>query len=1431
MSETASLWVNSRECLPEHVKEWLESFEHNVKPGLTAKEQVDWLISETEQKKTEFEKTRLLHFAETKSNRWDLRKYFDRMVHCLNKFKAIGDVASSFDPVHAALPWAAFRFVLQAIVAEKEFTESIFELLSLIPHFVISGHVLEVVYINDKTHLEHSHNGPSLRQQCVYNLSQELTKLYSSLFVALEYSYSSFILKKGKRKVLALFNSSEPVGILNELKAKFNQVSNCGQDCGRILAYASSHKYLSLLDEVKLSIAHLEDRVLEALVRISEQDRLRTLGKISAILFRSHHEEVRRKRTGGTCEWILKKKKFLEWESNDAALMVLYGNPGAGKTFLVSKVVNYCCESALSDEAVAYFYCKRDEGNRRNPQDILRSILRQLSTPVKQVESGKIHQALKGLPDRLETSGMSFDIATCQNLIETLIGDYSRTTIIIDALDECERDSRVELMRAVSGLLNGNSRTRIFISSRTDDDIRRNFQDKPIIEIQATDNEADINSFVQDELSQDPRWDGLNPELQKQIETIFHDKSQGMFQWAALQVKQLCQSTVWNQSSIKAHISNAPKGLRAAYDVIWDQIGQRTSHEEQQARRAIKWVLCAFEPLGTAELSRLLQIDPNTDDPAPVEKLTKDDILGIGGNLLIHDEELRVWRFCHLSAREYIEENHYAMVEAHRHAATACLRLLLQPPIPEVENPRSIEPHEPYFRRLAGEVERGRSSNWDHNLDDYVFCEVLHHAGQADSPSPENTQLASLLRQFFGSIDRESPVFWYWKDSCLSLAKRRSYNSGCYVSLDLLAVRSRSSPLEVAAVFGLFHLLKAWWDELGPKSSDGAEEGPSLLSLAIEFRHERIWRYLLTKDVKADNCVLRPLKVAIRANYLPALDALVEAGFDVNDVDLKTPLARLLRRADKPEVDTALKCAIKWSSDENKKPVLRMLLDKGASVTLRTPHESALEFAIKTSTPDIVRMLLDAATQVHDPTELLYFAAHNKKDDLVPLLVELGADVNKRVEGRTALTEALRRRNTPCVVSLLDVGAGIDFSYREDREAVTNNCGSKQLMWMLEILVQAGADLNASDGRENILLSALSCINASHTSIDDYKDVVQWAIDNGADINQTLPKAALPTLLCTVAAKYKAAVVQSLLDVGADAALSTDFGFGSALIAAAFHGKHQTCRLLLNQQGVDVNQHHRCFYSNALYATIMGHLDYLDMDKWDRKYKIWDLESRLGYTIESPDHLAVMKVLFEKDLHLYLPIYNSLEVPAPLVYVGGNRYEIGECCIMNNAVYQSGLSSVWFFIIWELHHSAGSKGQLQPLLHRLHFPGYSKLRPRVLAKVKGCFKQRPDFVMIITLHKDHSQLNVFRVPWKRPNVDYEFKDCRWKRYTPREFGGVDDTVPPSRDDGILDTKNVPSLDEVEARGAKQHETVMLWLLVLVFIGCFVYIISLAMEAH
>ena len=42
-----------------------------------------------------------------------VREIFGKMVYWINKFKEAGDVASQYDPLHAALPWAAVRFVLE----------------------------------------------------------------------------------------------------------------------------------------------------------------------------------------------------------------------------------------------------------------------------------------------------------------------------------------------------------------------------------------------------------------------------------------------------------------------------------------------------------------------------------------------------------------------------------------------------------------------------------------------------------------------------------------------------------------------------------------------------------------------------------------------------------------------------------------------------------------------------------------------------------------------------------------------------------------------------------------------------------------------------------------------------------------------------------------------------------------------------------------------------------------------------------------------------------------------------------------------------------------------------------------------------------------------------------------------------------------------
>ena len=42
-----------------------------------------------------------------------LRDVLDKVMVWVNKFKEIGDMAIQYDPVHAALPWAGIRFLLQ----------------------------------------------------------------------------------------------------------------------------------------------------------------------------------------------------------------------------------------------------------------------------------------------------------------------------------------------------------------------------------------------------------------------------------------------------------------------------------------------------------------------------------------------------------------------------------------------------------------------------------------------------------------------------------------------------------------------------------------------------------------------------------------------------------------------------------------------------------------------------------------------------------------------------------------------------------------------------------------------------------------------------------------------------------------------------------------------------------------------------------------------------------------------------------------------------------------------------------------------------------------------------------------------------------------------------------------------------------------------
>lgn len=203
---------------------------------------------------------------------------------------------------------------------------------------------------------------------------------------------------------------------------------------------------------------------------------------------------------------------------------------GTGKTYITSRVIDEIRDALrtnLNHESLAFFYCNRNENERRKPLSVLRSFVRQLSTVAHDKSSIQMRLKEYYLTSRLNCSEPTLN--DCKNLLLEYINIYPRTTLILDALDECDKHERGQLMEIFDYLLaHALKPLKIFISSRPDGDIKERFSNGANIPIQATDNHEDISKFIQSEIIKHQRWNKMSDELREEIISTLHIQSQGM---------------------------------------------------------------------------------------------------------------------------------------------------------------------------------------------------------------------------------------------------------------------------------------------------------------------------------------------------------------------------------------------------------------------------------------------------------------------------------------------------------------------------------------------------------------------------------------------------------------------------------------------------------------------------------------------------------------------------------------------------------------------------------------------------------------------------------------------------------------------------------------------------------------------------------------
>ena len=165
------------------------------------------------------------------------------------------------------------------------------------------------------------------------------------------------------------------------------------------------------------------------------------------------------------------------------------------------------------------------------PDSVLSSFVRQLSTSSTgdAIQPCAVHVYEE--KEKLGFASNKLKLEETQRLLLDLVNIYPQTTLILDALDECDKDTRSELVKVFDSLLRDSSNPiKIFISSRPDSDIRDRFERGPNLEIQATHNQGDIASFVDQRIRESPRkWHSkIHPELRHEVCRTILEKSHGM---------------------------------------------------------------------------------------------------------------------------------------------------------------------------------------------------------------------------------------------------------------------------------------------------------------------------------------------------------------------------------------------------------------------------------------------------------------------------------------------------------------------------------------------------------------------------------------------------------------------------------------------------------------------------------------------------------------------------------------------------------------------------------------------------------------------------------------------------------------------------------------------------------------------------------------
>lgn len=445
-----------------------------------------------------------------------LKDEASKVVHWLDRVKAVGDIVVNINPVHAGLPWAGIRLLLEVRAISPKVSPpslrfipqaAVFEANQMTSLLVGCETVLYVAN-RLKAYRDFLHELPPTLTRT--NFASAMTEMYAYMLRFLARAIQIYQTSSFKRALKAFWQDSDVHEFEQECDKLGRKVEMDASNCDRTLSAQDRECTKKIKRNLRKVLEELRKshKIQHSLDRIEIKIDLNKLPYAKGAIFNSYeddcivcHQATRVDLLHQIQDWALR--------SESKSIFWLNGRAGTGKSTISRTLAEWLTVQGrlgVVDLGASFFF-KRGEGDRGSASRFFSTIARELVQKIPGLDT-RVAEAITSDPSVCDKSlGEQFDKLIYQPLL-TVNLTTSTFIVVVDALDECEnaRDIKVilDLWSRIPTVC-----LKLFLASRPDLPVQLGFknlsvdayQDLILDDVPQTTIQCDIYFFLKDEFS------------------------------------------------------------------------------------------------------------------------------------------------------------------------------------------------------------------------------------------------------------------------------------------------------------------------------------------------------------------------------------------------------------------------------------------------------------------------------------------------------------------------------------------------------------------------------------------------------------------------------------------------------------------------------------------------------------------------------------------------------------------------------------------------------------------------------------------------------------------------------------------------------------------------------------------------------------------